>query len=216
LPAIAIANLRRHQQLQGHVTRRRPLARLAASVLATAALLACSREEGPRMGDEEYRALAAESAEYLEERHDSLDAAFGLDSLAHAEWSQETGRITFADTVGATPEVVADIQFVGSVSKKDGTWLWAWDNPSIRDERKDAARRVRAYGERYGIRRLTEAQWPAAEKDGWEMAAIAVRVLDARGVYRTEDADSFTFLLLVNVRRPESGVGAAFEEDTAP
>lgn len=190
--------------------------RFAASVLALASLLACSREAGPRMGDEEYRALAAESAEYLEERQDSLETAFGLDSLTHVEWSQETGRITFADTVGAAPKVVADLQFVGSVSKKDGTWLWAWDNPSIRDERKEAARRVRAYGERYGISRLTEAQWPAAEKDGWEMAAIAARVLDARGVYRTEDADSFTFLLLAGVRRPdETGVGAAFE-DRAP
>jgi hypothetical protein len=99
--------------------------------------------------------------------------------------------------------VVADVQFVGSISSRSGTGLWAWDNPTVSTGMTRAVQRVRRFGERRGIRRLTEAKWPADEVDGWEMTSIAARLTGAEGAYRSPEANGATFLLLTNVRRAD-------------
>jgi hypothetical protein len=48
---------------------------------------------------------------------------------------------------------------------------------------------------------LTTAGWPAEESDGWEMAAIASKVLQAKGAYRAPNSsgDGFTFLIIKEI-----------------
>lgn len=200
-----------------HRTARRP-AVLPLPLLLAFALAGCGREEreGPKMGEAEYEALVLEAVEYMEERQDSLEAEYGLDALVRPAWDQRTATLTLSDSAG-TPRVTAGVQFVGSLSKRTKTWLWAWANPTVRAPVKEGARQVRAYGERYGIAKLTEREWPADEADGWEMTAVAARVLNARGGYRTEDADGYTFLVITSLRRAgETGEAADSAPTAAP
>lgn len=48
------------------------------------------------------------------------------------------------------------IQIVGSESAADGSWLWAWANPSpnLRDELLQSARRLREAGDEAAVREL--------------------------------------------------------------
>jgi hypothetical protein len=99
-------------------------------------------------------------------------------------------------------EVLADIHIVGSTSKRRGTWLWAWDNPSIFEKVKHCLADVRAYGESHGLAKLTTAKWSGDEHDGWEMTAAAAFILQAEGGYRAPDDKGALFMVLRNVRRP--------------
>lgn len=193
--------------------RKIPVLLLAVLALSLAAS-ACSREKGPRMPAQEYEQLALEAVNYLDERQDSLEREYGLSKLRRPSWDQRTGRLTLSDSGKVALE--ADVQFVGSLSKTKNTWLWAWANPSVRDEVKSGAQAVRRYGERFGIPRLTEREWAAERDDAWEMTALAARILNARGAYRTEDRDGVTYLLLTSVRRPGESAADSAGADTVP
>jgi hypothetical protein len=150
------------------------------------------------MSEAEYVAFLTESHELLTERQARLNAEFRLGSWTRYHWDQDSGQIFFSDSGRAA--VIADIQFVGSVSTVSGTWLWAWANPTVDPRLRRAVEQVRHYGEKHGVVRLTSAKWEADEVDGWEMTSISARLLNAEGAYRSPNEKGATFLLLNHVR----------------
>ncbi|HEX5872286.1 MAG TPA: hypothetical protein VFY65_17780, partial [Longimicrobium sp.] len=132
----------------------------------------------------------------------------------HYDWDQESGQIVFSDS--GVAKVVADVQFVGSTSTRSGTWLWAWDNPSIDAGLSRAVRKVRSFGQRHRIERLTEPKWEADEVDGWEMTSIAARLTRAEGAYRSPGENGATFLLLTNVRPASDSLRLGHSGDDQP
>ena len=139
------------------------------------------------------------AAEYLKRQQDRLRAEFQLGSWQRYDYDQEAGTLTFSS--GGRIGVVADIQMVGSTSKRGGTWLWAWANPSILENVKHSLADVRAYGETHGLDKLTTAEWPGDEYDGWDMTAAAAFILRAEGAYRAPDENGALFTLLQRIRR---------------
>ena len=98
------------------------------------------------------------------------------------------------------PRVVADIQFVGSVSNVSDTWLWAWANESFFDSVRTDVRKVRKYGDDHHFLRLASAPWKATEVDGWEMTAVVAFLLQAQGAYRSPAERGSTFMTLNDIR----------------
>jgi hypothetical protein len=188
---------------------------LAAALLAASVLAACGGEgeaKGPEMPKAEYDQLVTEAMSYLNERQDSLDSEYGLEKLRRPAWDQRTGELTFTDSAGG--KVVAKIQMVGSLSKTQGTWMWAWANPTVRGPVKSGAETVRRYGQQYRISRLTAREWPAKTKEAWQMTAVSARVLNARGAYRTEDADGITYMVITSIGRPGEPADSVASTDT--
>ena len=58
---------------------------------------------------------------------------------------------------------------------------------------------VREFGEKHKVLKLTEDYWKATEEDGWEMSAVANRILAGKGVYRCPNEKGFFFLILTNI-----------------
>jgi len=96
-------------------------------------------------------------------------------------------------------------QIVGSFDGADGSWLWAWANPSIADSLKRDSLRVRDYGQKRQIARLTSAEWPCTdewpctEAEAWRMAALACKLCEAQGVYRGPAGTAFVFMTFAKV-----------------
>ncbi len=179
-----------------------------AMLLAMPALAACGGdggEKGPEMPKAEYDSLVVDAVGYLEERQDSIDSRYDFHKLQRAAWDQRTGKLTFADSAGAT-QVEAEIQMVGSLSKTKGTWMWAWANPSVRGPLKTGAQTVRRYGQQYRIRPLTTREMPAKTDDAWKMTALSARVLNAQGAYHTEDEDGITYMVITSIGRPGAAI----------
>lgn len=124
--------------------------------------------------------------------------AWGLGSFDNWNIDQNVGDLVFSNDDGTN--AVAAAQIIGSFNKNDNSWLWAWDNPSIVDDLKRHALKLKAYGEEHGIDRLTDPKWIGSEQDAWEMAALAVKLCDTQGAYRGPAGSTYVFMTFGNVK----------------
>ncbi|HVS52048.1 MAG TPA: hypothetical protein VHD62_06800 [Opitutaceae bacterium] len=121
----------------------------------------------------EFRDFVEGSVEGLQLQTSVHQSAWHLGEEERWNIDQVRGELIFT-----FPDIIAwaRAQIVGTLDTHAGTWMWAWANPSVADALKKDSLRVRAYGEERGIRRLTTPSWPAEEKDGWRMTALASRL----------------------------------------
>ena len=147
--------------------------------------------DASRRKQKNYEALVSEATNYLNAQNERCKTEFQIGSYARYDCDQETGKLVWSDD--GVPKVIATVQFVGSISNKSNTWLWAWANPSILDSVKAEVLKLKAFGVEKRIERLVSPKWPAEEVDGWEMTALASRLLEARGAYRCPSSNGFSF-----------------------
>jgi hypothetical protein len=150
------------------------------------------------MSDADYRAFLTDAHEYLKARQAELQRDYKIGSYPRYDWYQDRGELVFSDH--GVEKVIARMQIVGDVSNTSHTWLWSWANPTIDNDISAQILLVKRYGQRHGIHRLVEAKWPADEVDGWEMAAIAAKLLHAKGAYRSPATGGPVFLIMTDVR----------------
>lgn len=148
---------------------------------------------------ERWQRLVSEAVSELEEKQDRLKIQFGISKHERWDYDQGTGHIVFSNA--GVPAVTARFQFVGSISSVNETWLWSWANPSVEQRISEALLTVRAFGEDQKFATLTVPKWPATEEDGWELTAVAARVLNAEGAYWVPGETGSTFLLLMEISR---------------
>jgi hypothetical protein len=155
------------------------------------------RERNWKQDDAAFGQLVSEAVAYLQTRQDQLYSRYALGSYPRYDWNLETGQLIFSENGRA--RVVADIQFVGSISTRSNTWLWSWANQSVFESVKHRVRQVRAYGDEHRYLKLASAYWAAEEADGWEMTAITAHLIGAAGAYRSRDDRGFSFLVVTDI-----------------
>ncbi len=116
---------------------------------------------------------------------------WGLGKSDRWDLNQNDGNLifTFADKT-----VTCEAQIIGSFDQSKGTWLWAWDNPSVSTNLTRASQKLRDYGAQHKYDKLTQAEWKATEADAWQMVALATHLCDARGAYRGPAGDVYVFM----------------------
>src|SRR6266852_9901208 len=143
---------------------------------------------------EAFEDLVKPSHGYLTECQEALRQEYLLGSWPRYDLSQVTRQLVYSD--GGRRKVVADIQFVESISTETETWLWAWNNDSVARELCTALLTVREYGETHGFPHLAIPKWHAHEVDGWEMTAITAFLVQAKGAYRSHGKSGYTFMIM--------------------
>jgi hypothetical protein len=151
------------------------------------------------MTEEAFQNFIAEATDYLEARVADAQETFGIGRFKRYDCDLPTGRFWWSD--GGVIQVEARLIVVGSISTESDTWLWSWANPHLVNVEMDDIERVKAFGEEHGIEKLTHEKWDADEVDGWEMTAVAARLLEAECSYRCPSANGFLYLLLTNLQR---------------
>lgn len=153
---------------------------------------------------DEFQKLLDVSSEELQSKTEA-HKAWGLGMFDRWDIDQEVGDLVFSNSDGTT--AIAPVQIIGSFSTNDNSWLWAWDNPSIVDDLKLHASKLKAYGKQHGIERLTTRKWTGTEHDAWAMAALAVKLCDAQGAYRGPAGPSYLFMTFgeVKISEPKEG-----------
>jgi len=91
-------------------------------------------------------------------------------------------------------QILAPAQIIGAYNSQAGAWQWAWAQDSLPRNLIAHALRLREYGQREGIERLTSAEWQGQETDCWYMAALACRLCGSQGAYRAPAENIFTFM----------------------
>jgi hypothetical protein len=142
-------------------------------------------------GGPPYSTLIAQSLEDLRIQTSSHEFLFGI---GEADWDldQDTGLITFTNSRNV--QAIAEAQFVGTYNRVDGTWLWAWDNPSLEPALVAQVEITREYGLQHNIAELTVRKLRITEERCWEFTALANKLGRSQGAYRGTAGDTLVFL----------------------
>jgi hypothetical protein len=114
--------------------------------------------------------------------------------LARAAWTlmPEAGLIEFARKDGSIARGPA--QIVGAWSPLAEKFTWSWGAASTPPRMRQAAERTRWFGDKHGLSEFTGRILPADEKEAWRLAAVAMKVNAAAGVYRAPTANAVVFM----------------------
>lgn len=132
-----------------------------------------------------------------------------LQTAAHASawhlgkednWSadQEAGHISFTFSDGTIAE--ADMQIIGTYNIGDGTFLWGWDHPSVKEPLRAHAKLEKAFGEQYGFAQYTERKIKCTEDEAWQFTAVAARLANANGAYRGPAGTALVYMTFGKVK----------------
>ncbi len=136
----------------------------------------------------------------MQERNDAWIRSYGLAGRRY-HWNLHEAQLRFRSE---SDEVTCDICMIGSVSRSEGTFCWAWANEAIPSCAQRGLASVREFGESHALELLIRPEWPGGRPEGLEMAAVAGRILDAEGVWIAETGDLILFFALSNFRRRPS------------
>jgi len=125
--------------------------------------------------NETFNELLQDSYESLNALQDSCKTEYNIGSYERWDYKQETGLIEFSDS--GIVKLRIKYEEVGSISTISKTWLWAWGNESLLPQIKSEIIKVKDYGIQNDYRILTKPKWYGDEYDGWEMTAIAAKIL---------------------------------------
>lgn len=150
-------------------------------------------------------AIADPVADFMDAALDGLRAQ----TMAHSQgWSLgnekswaanlELGTITFTFDNGIVAST--SIQVVGSYNPDGGTFMWAWDNPSIPDRLKAHSLLAKTWGKKNKQPQFTKSMIRCTEEEAWKLAATANRLADANGVYRGPADSSYVFFTLGKIQ----------------
>ena len=118
------------------------------------------------------------------------------------DYHQESAQLIFSGA--ETPDLIADVEFVGTFSTISNTWKWAWANFSLLPQVRSRIAAVRDYGETQDFPHLLVPMWHADQQDGWHMAGVAAEILGAQGAYRAPSDSGFIFMVILGVKLAES------------
>ncbi|ESQ92417.1 DUF6882 domain-containing protein [Asticcacaulis benevestitus] len=156
-------------------------------------------DDGDVLGAPEwYAEWRHEAVHQLMDKQAHVRKIYGINDLPRYDYDVEAQQLTFSEN--GVVKVVADIQVVGTVSPKDWLWGWAnthWPEPVVAD-----LERVVSFGEENSIQELISGYVTDVDLNqlGWELTAVAVRVLDAVGAYRPPSETGALFLLIKSNR----------------
>ena len=159
--------------------------------------------DNPPADELEYPALIERSVEDLRLKTAAHAGAWGLGKTDRWDLDQKDGRLIFTSK---TLTVAGPAQIIGTYSTQTGTWLWAWDHPSVLPPLQFNARRVREYGEKHGIQALTTRKIECSESEAWEFTALACYLCGAQGAYRGPAGTALVFMTFdeVKLSKPKS------------
>jgi hypothetical protein len=156
---------------------------MIASLLA---LFGCGEKVDPTL-----KTLTEKAMYDLQAKTVAHQTVWGLGKSDRWELNQDNGNLifTFPDKT-----VTCEAQIIGSFNKTEGTWLWAWANPTVATNLTRASQQLRDYGNQHKYDKLRLAKWKATENEAWEMVALATLLCEAQGAYRGPAGDTYVFM----------------------
>ncbi|RSV45295.1 hypothetical protein CA234_00065 [Sphingomonas sp. ABOLE] len=100
----------------------------------------------------------------------------------------------------------APVQVIGTYNTRDGTFLWAWDHPSIPESRRADAKLARQFGELQNLSQYTTRKVSCTEGEAWQFTAVASYLAGATGTYRGKSGPTLIYMtfgkLAVSPKKP--------------
>ena len=102
------------------------------------------------------------------------------------------------------PDLIADVEFVGTLSTVSNTWKWPCANFSLLAQVRSRIGAVCDFGETQDYPHLFVPMRHADQQVGWHMASVATEILGAQGAYRAPSDNGFIFMVTMDLRQVQS------------
>lgn len=142
--------------------------------------------------------LLARGLEDLRAKILGHQGGWGLGKETNWSLDQSAGDLVFSFAEGWMAQAPA--QIIGSLDTSDGTWLWAWANPSIEVALTRDALTLKAFGQDNGIELLTEPEIYLSEERAWSLTGLSVYLNNSQGAYRGVMGTTLVFITFGTVR----------------
>ena len=149
------------------------------------------------MTAEEFAIFKHDAVHELMELNETCKQRFKIDSWPR--WDYDLAECTLTFSEAGIPKVIAAIQIVGTTSRSEGTWMWGWANDSLPPVATESMSAVRTFGENEVITQLQTATLADDDYLGWEMTALAAKVIGAKGGYRCPTDGGFVYLIYLHI-----------------
>jgi hypothetical protein len=150
------------------------------------------------MDAEQFSVYRHEAVHQLMRLNEDCEKNFLISSWPRWDYDLEAGTLTFSEK--GIPKVIAEIQVTGGTSISGGTWLWSWANGNLPSNVTHAIARVKAFGEAQNISELMQDSMPDDGYLGWEMTAVAVKILGSKGAYRCPHENGCVYVVYSSLR----------------
>jgi hypothetical protein len=130
--------------------------------------------------------------------NEKCETQYRISSWPRWDYDLDAGTLVFSES--GVPKVVATIQAVGSTSESSTTWKWGWAHASFPPRVTDQLERVREFGEVEGLQKLTQELLTDDEYLGWELTAVAAKILEAPGAYRCPVDNGFLYFVYTSLQ----------------
>ena len=145
----------------------------------------------------EFETLLDASMEELRLKTTAHKQGWGLGTAARWDLDQSQGNLVF--TFGDGTIATCPAQIIGTFDSTTSEWLWAWANPSLAEPLKRDSLKIKEYGQKHQISKLTSDEWFGKEDDAWRMTALACKLCEAQGAYRGPAGKTFVFMTFSKV-----------------
>lgn len=136
------------------------------------------------MNDAEFEVFLTSANEELKAKQEALTKHYGFGTHKRWMFENDKARLQFFNQDDKLV-IEADIIDIGSYSPSASTWKWAWAYESINAELKAQSVRIKELEEITDLVVFGEDKaFDADEYLAWELAAMAVKHLNALGCYR--------------------------------
>jgi hypothetical protein len=150
----------------------------------------------------ELQTLLLQGRELIEQTSRAHMERWGLGKAQKWALDQSTATIrwSFEDHVASAPA-----QILGSWNSRVGTFVWSWDNDTIKPGLAATAEVVRAWGQENGVSALSTSPLRLDEEQVRDLVALAFRLGDCTGLYHPYDGELATYVVFGTVTLEESG-----------
>jgi hypothetical protein len=144
-----------------------------------------------------YDLLVRRGMEELSIKMEMQENAF---QISRAAWNvdQDNGVIRFEGPNGII--ATAPVQIIGIYNTAEGTWQWAWDNPSVHPALAEHASAWRDYGQQNSLPELTTSKLTCDQEHCWTFVAADATMTNAQGAYRGIAGDTAVFMTFGEVQ----------------
>jgi hypothetical protein len=149
----------------------------------------------------DFAKFAKDCAAELEQAMQKLAEKWDVQSCQSWELSQSEMAITFTKLKTGQAKASARVQLIGTYNATLQAWEWGWANRSFEADLARDVAKLKDYGTRHKLSKLTQRGWPKAdEAECRQLAAVAWKLLPAAGVFRAQVGGQTHFFLIRDLR----------------
>jgi len=149
------------------------------------------------MNDDEFDKYLSESVTELEQKRILLEANFGIGHHERYILEYESSSLLFYNK--ETPVVAATVIPVAAHITDIDHLVWFWSFKGLPESVKKSSTAIKKLYDLTGYEFFRRNSVPCDESMAWDVASMACKLLNAKGVYRVPQAGMYAYVLISRI-----------------